>query len=66
MWSRSGAPGDRNTYSAGMIELIAELVAGPGAISPEEAGDWLADLIARGEDYFVSVNHYLFTLTRGP
>jgi SAM-dependent methyltransferase len=55
---------DRNTYSAGMIELVAEFVAGRGGVRAEEAASWLSDLVALGEDYFFSLNRYLFTAVR--
>jgi len=55
---------ERETYSCGMIELIADYVAGRDGITREEADAWLADLIGLREDYFFSVNRYLFTAVK--
>jgi hypothetical protein len=55
---------DRNTYSAGMIELVADFVGGRAGITAEAAADWLAGLLALGDDYFFSLNRYLFTAVR--
>jgi SAM-dependent methyltransferase len=55
---------DRNTYSAGMMELVAEFIAGRAGVSAQEAATWLSDLVALGEDYFFSLNRYLFTAVR--
>lgn len=51
-----------NTYSHGMVRLIANFVAGRPGVTPEEAAAWVAefdDLGARGR-YFFSLNRYLF------
>jgi ubiquinone/menaquinone biosynthesis C-methylase UbiE len=55
---------DRNTYSAGMIEIVSEFVSGRGGVSPAEAAAWLEDLIGLGEEYFFSLNRYMFTAVR--
>ena len=55
---------DRNTYSAGMIGLVAAYVAGRGGVSEAEAAAWEQDLAGRGEDYFFSLNRYLFVARR--
>jgi arsenite methyltransferase len=57
---------ERETYSGGMIELIADYVAGRDGITAQEAQDWLAELIGLGQDYFFSVNRYLFTAVKPP
>jgi hypothetical protein len=36
-------------------------VSGRGGVSPAEAIAWLKDLVGLGEDYFFSLNRYLFT-----
>jgi arsenite methyltransferase len=57
---------DPHTYSAGVMQLIANFVPGHRGVTNEEAAAWLADLQdlgARGE-YFFSVNRYLFLARR--
>jgi ubiquinone/menaquinone biosynthesis C-methylase UbiE len=53
---------DPNTYSGGMIDLIAGFTAGRRGVSVEEAADWAEDLRERGRrgDYFFSLNQYFF------
>lgn len=55
---------DRNTYSAGMLGLVEEYVAGRRGITPDEATAWADDLRSRGDDYFFSINRYVFVATR--
>ncbi len=55
---------DRNTYSAGMIGLVAEFVAGRGGVTADEATAWADDLQTLGDDYFFSLNRYLFVAKR--
>ena len=55
---------DRNTYSAGMLGLLAEYVAGRGGITADEATAWADDLRSLGDDYFFSINRYVFVATR--
>jgi arsenite methyltransferase len=50
----------RNTYSAGMLELVAAFVPGRGGVSADEATAWAEDLKCLGSDYFFSLNRYLF------
>ena len=50
---------DPNTYSAGMLELIATFVADRGGVSEAEATAWAEDLTV-GPNYFLSLNRYLF------
>jgi SAM-dependent methyltransferase len=54
-------------YSAGMIGVISDFVAGRCGVSRAEASDWANELRARGADgtYFFSLNRYLF-LARKP
>ena len=57
---------DQRTFSAGVMQLIANFVPGRRGVTDEEAAAWLADLQdlgARGE-YFFSVNRYLFLARR--
>jgi arsenite methyltransferase len=53
---------DPATYSAGLLEIIADFVADSG-ISADEAAAWVADLRALGPGYFFSLNRYLFSAT---
>jgi arsenite methyltransferase len=57
---------DPRTYSAGMMDFVANFVPGHRGVTEEEAAAWLADLRdlgARGE-YFFSINRYLFLARR--
>ena len=57
---------DPRTFSAGVMQLIANFVPGRRGVTDQEAAAWLADLQdlgARGE-YFFSVNRYLFLARR--
>lgn len=54
------------TYSPGMIDLVARFVANRGGITEEEAAGWAEDVrsqAARGE-YFFSLSRYLFLAER--
>lgn len=51
---------DRNTYSAGMLELVAPFVAGRRGVDADEADAWARDLRAMGGRYFFSLTRYLF------
>lgn len=53
-----------DTFSAGLIEMIAGFVGGRGEVTVDEAEAWAQDLRTRGEDYFFSLNRYLFVATR--
>ena len=53
------------TYSGGLIGFVSGFVAGREDISEEEVAAWAADLTSLGEDYFFSINRYLF-LARKP
>ena len=55
---------DRNTYSAGMLGLVEEYVAGRGGVTADEATAWADDLRSLGDDYFFSINRYVFVATR--
>jgi len=56
-----------NTYSFGVIPLLAAYGKKNGLVPREEADAWVADLQALGErgDYFFSLNRYLFSMTKG-
>ena len=54
---------DRNTYSAGMVPLIAAFVAGRAGVTDADSQAWVDDLASLGEEWFFSVNRYLFLAT---
>ena len=56
---------DPRTYSRGLIGFVSGFVAGRQGISEEDVASWAADLTSLGEDYFFSINRYLF-LARKP
>jgi arsenite methyltransferase len=51
---------DRDTYSAGMLELVAAFVTGRRGVDAGEADAWARDLRAMGPRYFFSLTRYLF------
>ena len=55
---------DRDSFSAGMSGLIAAYVAGRGGVSEADATAWEQDLAGLGDDYFFSLNRYLFLAQR--
>jgi arsenite methyltransferase len=52
-----------NTFSAGLIGVINTFVPGRQGLTAQDASDWMSDLLALGEDYFFSLNRYLFVAT---
>ncbi|MET0189447.1 MAG: methyltransferase domain-containing protein [Pseudonocardia sediminis] len=50
---------DTDTYSAGMIEIITDFVAGRDGLTADDARAWRADVRDR-DDYFFSLNRYCF------
>jgi SAM-dependent methyltransferase len=54
---------DPNTYSAGLTGFITAFVPGRRGVSEAEAAAWKDDLVVLGEDYFFSLNRYLFVAT---
>ncbi|HEY3727480.1 MAG TPA: methyltransferase domain-containing protein [Solirubrobacteraceae bacterium] len=57
---------DPDTLSAGALETIARFVRGRGDISETEADAWAEDLRTLGEDYFFSLNRYVFVAGQNP
>jgi arsenite methyltransferase len=51
-------------FSAGLIDIIGDFVAGRGALPAAEVDAWKADLRGLGEGYFFSLNRYVFRATR--
>jgi SAM-dependent methyltransferase len=54
---------DPDTYSCGLIDIVATFVAGRQGVEPDEAAAWARDLEQLGEDYFFSLNRYVFVAT---
>ena len=55
---------DRHAFSVGMSGLVAAYVPGRGGVSQAEATAWKQDLASLGDDYFFSLNRYLFVAHR--
>jgi arsenite methyltransferase len=55
---------DPNTLSAGMIGFIKAFVPGRSGLGDDEVQAWAEDLEALGDDYFFSLNRYLFLAYR--
>nr|WP_239028155.1 methyltransferase domain-containing protein [Pseudonocardia acidicola] len=53
----------RDTYSAGIAEMIAAFVPGRDGLTRADADAWLADVRDR-DDYFFSLNRYAFRAVR--
>lgn len=56
---------ERETYSAGLLEIIAGYVVGRQDVTEADAIAWAEDLRSLGSDYFFSVNRYVFCGTKG-
>ncbi len=54
----------RETYSAGILELIAGFVPGRGGVSAGEAEAWASALREMGDDYFFAMNRFMFLARR--
>jgi arsenite methyltransferase len=54
---------DSDTYSAGLIGFVSSFVPGRQGIAEDEARAWADDLVAQGNDYFFSINRYVFVAT---
>jgi ubiquinone/menaquinone biosynthesis C-methylase UbiE len=55
---------DPNTLSAGLMGFITEFVPGRQGLTEADAQAWAEDLKALGDDYFFSLNRYLFLAVR--
>jgi ubiquinone/menaquinone biosynthesis C-methylase UbiE len=51
---------DPNAFSAGVIDMITAFVPGRQGLSEQDASAWAEDLKALRDDYFFSINRYLF------
>jgi arsenite methyltransferase len=49
-----------DTFSAGLIRFVSDFVPGHQGIEEKEVAAWARDLISLGDDYFFSLNRYLF------
>ncbi len=54
---------DERTYSAGLIRFVSSFVGGRRDLTKEDTAAWADDLRGLGEDYFFSLNRYLFLAT---
>jgi ubiquinone/menaquinone biosynthesis C-methylase UbiE len=55
---------DPNTLSAGLMGFITRFVPGRQGLTEADAQAWAEDLKALGDDYFFSLNRYLFLAVR--
>jgi arsenite methyltransferase len=55
----------RDTFSAGLLRMVSTFVGGRGGITEADAERWATSLEALGEEYFFSLNRYLFVARRG-
>ena len=55
---------DPDTFSAGLIGFIAAFVPGRHGLTEQDATAWADDLIALGDDYFFSINRYVFVAAK--
>ncbi len=52
------------TYSAGMLDLIADFVTGRDGLTAEDVKGWADGLRSLGPDYFFCLNRFLVTASR--
>jgi len=52
------------TYSANLIGFVERFVAGRGGLGKDDVGAWARDQRTMGEDYFFSLNRYVFIGSR--
>src|SRR5262249_60419377 len=55
---------DPNTLSGGLMGFITQFVPGRQGLTEADAQAWAEDLKALGDDYFFSLNRYLFLAVR--
>jgi arsenite methyltransferase len=55
---------DENTFSASLIEMVASFVPEHQGVTEDDARKWAQDVKGLGEDYFFSLNRYLFVAVR--
>jgi arsenite methyltransferase len=52
-----------DSYSGGLIQVVARFVVGRGGLTAAEVESWVEDLRSLGPDYFFSLNRYMFPAT---
>jgi arsenite methyltransferase len=55
---------DADTYSAGLVGFIRAFVPGHQGLTEADASAWADDLTSLGEDFFFSVNRYVFVAAK--
>jgi ubiquinone/menaquinone biosynthesis C-methylase UbiE len=55
---------DRNTYSAGLVPIVAGFVAGRAGLTELDVAAWVDDLASLGDTWFFSLNRYVFLATK--
>jgi arsenite methyltransferase len=55
---------EENTFSAGLMAFVRDFVPGRQGLTEADAQAWAEDLEALGDDYFFSLNRYLFLALR--
>jgi arsenite methyltransferase len=51
---------EERTYSGGLIPIVAAFVTGRAGLTEADVAAWVEDLQSLGEDYFFSLNRYVF------
>jgi arsenite methyltransferase len=62
----AGASAVAATYSAGLIDIVADFVVNRDGLTAADAAAWATDLRSLGPDYFFSLNRYLFGAVKPP
>jgi arsenite methyltransferase len=57
---------DENTYSAKLIGFVSAFVPGRGGLSEDDVHAWAHDLTSLGNNYYFSLNRYLFLAAKQP
>jgi arsenite methyltransferase len=52
-----------DTFGRGLIDVVARFVAGRDGLTDDDVQAWRTGLVELGEDYFFSLNRYLFVAT---
>lgn len=60
VWPLFNAGGEPDTFSNGLVPVIAAFVVGRKGVTADIAQAWVDDLAALGEATFFSINRYLF------
>jgi hypothetical protein len=57
---------EENSFSAGLIGFVSAFVPGRHGLTAAETQAWADDLVALKEDYFFSLNRYVFVAVKRP